>query len=117
MIHFIEVIIKQMVIEKELNKLFRDIFYFIFLDPLLTKQKRSKVTGTKCKQVQILYNKIVSLFQGITDLIALGKFTDTIILAVSYFSVSIEIQSFFLFRSLPLQSVVSMLKISLIYKL
>jgi len=56
-----------------------------FLDPLLTKQKRSKVTGTKCKQVQILYNKIVSLFQGITDLIALGKYTDTIILAVSYF--------------------------------
>ncbi|CAF4014399.1 unnamed protein product, partial [Rotaria sordida] len=50
-------------------------------DPLLTKQKRSKVTGTKCKQVQILYNKIVSLFQGITDLMPLGKYTDTIILA------------------------------------
>jgi hypothetical protein len=50
---------------------------------LLTKQKRSKVTGTKCKQVQILYNKIVSLFQGIADLIPLGRFTDTIILAVS----------------------------------
>ena len=53
------------------------------LDPLLTKQKRSKVTGAKCKQVQLLYNKIVSLFQGITDLMPLGKFTDTIILAVS----------------------------------
>jgi hypothetical protein len=51
---------------------------------LLTKQKRSKVTGTKCKQVQILYNKIISLFQGITDLLPLGKFPDTIILAVSY---------------------------------
>jgi hypothetical protein len=55
----------------------------LFLDPLLTKQKRSKVTGTKCKQVQILYNKIVSLFQGITDLMPLGKYPDTIILAVS----------------------------------
>ncbi|CAF4466981.1 unnamed protein product, partial [Rotaria sp. Silwood2] len=57
-------------------------------DPLLTKQKRSKVTGTKCKQVQILYNKIVSLFQGITDLMPLGKYTDTIILAISSFTVS-----------------------------
>jgi cohesin loading factor subunit SCC2 len=55
---------------------------YSFLDPLLTKQKRSKVTGTKCKQVQILYNKIVSLFQGIADLMPLGKYTDTIILAV-----------------------------------
>jgi cohesin loading factor subunit SCC2 len=57
-------------------------------DPLLTKQKRSKVTGTKCKQVQILYNKIVSLFQGITDLMPLGKYPDTIILAISSFTVS-----------------------------
>ncbi|CAF3774513.1 unnamed protein product [Rotaria socialis] len=57
-------------------------------DPSLTKQKRSKVTGTKCKQVQILYNKIVSLFQGITDLMPLGKYTDTIILAISSFTVS-----------------------------
>jgi cohesin loading factor subunit SCC2 len=57
-------------------------------DPLLTKQKRSKVTGTKCKQVQILYNKIVSLFQGINDLIPLAKYTDTIILAISSFTVS-----------------------------
>ena len=57
-------------------------------DPTLTKQKRSKVTGTKCKQVQILYNKIVSLFQGITDLIPLGKYPDTIILAISSFTVS-----------------------------
>ncbi|CAF3680836.1 unnamed protein product [Rotaria sordida] len=57
-------------------------------DPLLTKQKRSKITGTKCKQVQILYNKIVSLFQGIADLMPLGKFTDTIILAISSFTVS-----------------------------
>ena len=53
------------------------------IDPLVTKQKRSKVTGSRCKQVQRLYNKIVSLFQGIADLIPLGKFTDTIILAVS----------------------------------
>lgn len=52
-------------------------------DPSLTKQKRSKVTGTKCKQVQILYNKIVSLFQGVTDLMPLGKYPDTIILGVS----------------------------------
>ena len=44
-----------------------------FSDPLLTKQKRSKVTGPKCKQVQLLYNKIVSLFQGITDLICIRK--------------------------------------------
>ena len=57
-------------------------------DPLLTKQKRSKVTGSKCKQVQILYNKIVSLFQGITDLMPLGKYPDTIILAISSFTVS-----------------------------
>ncbi|UJR14694.1 hypothetical protein I4U23_001687 [Adineta vaga] len=57
-------------------------------DPSLTKQKRSKVTGTKCKQVQILYNKIVSLFQGITDLMPLGKYPDTIILAISSFTVS-----------------------------
>ncbi|CAF3667344.1 unnamed protein product [Rotaria sp. Silwood1] len=57
-------------------------------DPLLTKQKRSKTTGTKCKQVQILYNKIISLFQGIADLMPLGKFTDTIILAISSFTVS-----------------------------
>ncbi len=57
-------------------------------DPLLTKQKRSKVTGTKCKQVQILYNKIVSLFQGITDLMPLGKYPDAIILAISSFTVS-----------------------------
>lgn len=57
-------------------------------DPLLTKQRRSKITGTKCKQVQILYNKIVSLFQGINDLLTLGKFTDTIILAISSFTVS-----------------------------
>jgi hypothetical protein len=53
------------------------------LDPLLTKQKRAKATGAKCKQVQVLYNKIISLFQGIADLMPLGKFTDTIILAVS----------------------------------
>jgi cohesin loading factor subunit SCC2 len=57
-------------------------------DPLLTKQKRSKVTGTKCKQVQILYNKIVSLFQGINDLIPLGKYIDTIILSISSFTIS-----------------------------
>ena len=57
-------------------------------DPLLTKQKRSKVTGSKCKQVQILYNKIVSLFQGVTDLMPLGKYPDTIILAISSFTVS-----------------------------
>ncbi|CAF3770813.1 unnamed protein product [Adineta steineri] len=54
----------------------------------VTKQKRAKVTGAKCKQVQILYNKIVSLFQGIADLMPLGKFTDTIILAISSFTVS-----------------------------
>lgn len=54
------------------------------VDPLVTKQKRSKVTESRCKQVQRLYNKIVSLFQGIADLIPLGKFTDTIILAVSH---------------------------------
>lgn len=62
-------------------------------DPLVTKQKRSKVTGTKCKQVQVLYNKIVSLFQGITDLIPLGKYPDTIILAVSFrFSFQKQVQ-------------------------
>ncbi|UJR32054.1 hypothetical protein I4U23_019522 [Adineta vaga] len=57
-------------------------------DPHVTKQKRSKVTGAKCKQVQLLYNKIVSLFQGIVDLMPLGKFTDTIVLAISSFTVS-----------------------------
>ncbi|CAF3328378.1 unnamed protein product [Rotaria socialis] len=57
-------------------------------DPLLTKQKRQKATGTKCKKVQLLYNKMISLFQGIADLMPLGKFTDTIILAISSFTVS-----------------------------
>ncbi|CAF1089332.1 unnamed protein product [Rotaria magnacalcarata] len=57
-------------------------------DPLLTKQKRQKATGTKCKKVQLLYNKMISLFQGIADLVPLGKFTDTIILAISSFTVS-----------------------------
>jgi len=90
----------------------------LFLDPLLTKQKRSKVTGTKCKQVQILYNKIISLFQGITDLIPLGKYPDTIILAVSYLKIFLKKKKiFFFFRSLHLLLVVFMLKIFLIYKL
>ena len=48
------------------------------------KQKRSKVYGTKCKQVQILYNKIVSLIQRVTDMKPLGKYPDSIILAVSW---------------------------------
>ena len=50
-------------------------------EPLLMKQKRSKVYGTKCKQVQILYNKIVSLIQRVTDMKPLGKYPDSIILA------------------------------------
>jgi hypothetical protein len=89
----------------------------LFLDPLLTKQKRSKVAGTKCKQVQILYNKIISLFQGITDLIPLGKYPDTIILAVSYLKIFLKKKKNFFFRSLHLLLVVFMLKIFLIYKL
>lgn len=82
MIHFIVVIIKQKVMKMNFNQIYKNVV--VRLDPLLTKQKRQKTTGAKCKKVQILYNKIVSLFQGIADLIQLGKFTDTIILAVSF---------------------------------
>jgi len=57
-------------------------------DQQLIKQKRSKITGSKCKHVQIFYNKLISLFQCITDLLSLGKYTDTIILAISSFTIS-----------------------------
>ncbi|CAF1034937.1 unnamed protein product, partial [Didymodactylos carnosus] len=57
-------------------------------DPLLAKQKRSKVFGSRCKMVQILYNKIVSLLQGLIDLVQLSRYPDTIILTISSFSVS-----------------------------
>ncbi|CAF1290639.1 unnamed protein product, partial [Didymodactylos carnosus] len=57
-------------------------------DPLLAKQKRSKVSGSRCKMVQLLYNKIVSLFQGLIDLVQLSRYPDTIILSISSFTVS-----------------------------
>lgn len=66
----------------------------------LAKQKRSKSTSTKCKIVQNFYNKIVSSFQSLNDLIILGKFSDTIILSIS----SLAVGSFFVENIFDLQA-------------
>ena len=46
-------------------------------DSQLIKQKRAKLGGNQCQQLQLFYNKLVSLFHGLADLIVSGQISPT----------------------------------------